>query len=158
MGGILRGIQVYYTQFFRCLWIFNALPTKLWEGNVFSHVCLFTGGPPCDHYPLCHWSVTGHMGPPETCLNLFTRGPDTSPTLFLDLFKLVHCVAQTSASKWAVGIRLKWILVIIGCEAICLDLQLCCWSQAPELLVTLVLCMGVFLFYLVGKDLPSKDW
>ena len=33
-------------------------PTKLWEGNVFSPVCLagwlFTGGGfPCDHYPLC---------------------------------------------------------------------------------------------------------
>ena len=33
-------------------------------------------GSSCVHYPWCHWSVTGDMGPPPpTCLNLFTWNP-----------------------------------------------------------------------------------
>ena len=39
------------------------------KGNVFISVRLFTGagGSPCNHYLLSYWSVTGHMGTPQTC-------------------------------------------------------------------------------------------
>ena len=43
-------------------------PMKLWEGNVFTCVCLFTGGlgSPYDHYP---WCIRPHCtGPPTKAL------------------------------------------------------------------------------------------
>ena len=44
-------------------------PTKLWEGNVFSHVCLFTGlvVVPCDHYTLSAITVQGQPHPTHPC-------------------------------------------------------------------------------------------
>ena len=60
----------------------------VWEGNVFSHVCLSVHG-------ACNWSVTDHKGTP-------------------DVFKLGHLSppSHTSIGKWAVGLRMKGILVI----------------------------------------------
>ena len=58
--------------------IFLPPPTKLWGGNVFSRVCLFTGrgeGVPCDH-----------CGPVQTCS---LGHPRLWPQ---DLFKVVHLV------------------------------------------------------------------
>ena len=42
---------------------FYHLPKKLWEDNIFSRVCLFTGAP-CDHYPWC--IGLRHTGTPQT--------------------------------------------------------------------------------------------
>ena len=66
-------------------------PTKLREGNVFTHVCLFTGRMQCDYGPVERSSLEDpplallptwdlfklvHFGPPsphfQTCSNLFT--------------------------------------------------------------------------------------
>ena len=67
------------------------LPAKLWEGNVFSNVCLCTG----------RIHVTG--------VNLFKLGPTLShgnpPALSPYLFRFVHLW------KWVVGLRLKGLLV-----------------------------------------------
>ena len=41
---------------------------KLWEGNVFSRVCLFTGGSLCDHYPWCIWPYYTGLPPPNPAL------------------------------------------------------------------------------------------
>ena len=46
--------------------------TKLWKGNVFSNVCLFTWEVPMWPLPWCHWAIKDHMGIPA------------------DMFKLVH--------------------------------------------------------------------
>ena len=72
-------------------------PMKLWEGNVFSHMCLSvypsTECSPCDHYPWC----IGPLGPPRTWgpaspasenwwqslvtySNVFTWGPTPTPS------------------------------------------------------------------------------
>ena len=39
---------------------FHCLYTKLWEGNVFTYVCLYTGG----GFPAC---ITGHMTRESAC-------------------------------------------------------------------------------------------
>ena len=42
-------------------------------------VCLSTWeGFLCDHCLWCHWSITGHMTPPQTCLILFTWEPQVN--------------------------------------------------------------------------------
>ena len=72
-------------------------PTKLWEGNVFSHVCLYTGG---SHVSITHDTLKLAIQPPqlgtswtplasdiwwpslETCSYLFSSGPHTSADIW----------------------------------------------------------------------------
>ena len=59
------------------------LQLKPWDAvcrkTMFSVMSVYQSvykGSSCVHYPWCHWSVTGDMGPPPpTCLNLFTWNP-----------------------------------------------------------------------------------
>ena len=87
-------------------------------------LCLFTGGGfPCDHYPLCHWSVMVtpyQMGPIQTC----------SPgTLFhatwTHSIKNVHLrPSLTSIGKQSVGLHMKCLLVKNGLQILSLGNEL----------------------------------
>ena len=78
---ILTGLDTYYR-----------LPTKLWEGNVFSHVCLFTGVVvvPCDHYIWC-------IGP--HCMRT-PPSPSPCPAPSLPARRPVRLVSRQLASYW----------------------------------------------------------
>ena len=54
------------------------------------------------------------QGPPrqvQTCSNWTSLHRGTTPTHSQNMFKLVHHVTRMSVGKWAVGIRLKCLLV-----------------------------------------------
>ena len=112
-------------------------PTKLWEGNVVSLVCLsvcphvtthvwigsslFTWGQPPLYLPWLHrpvkiFSLEDLPWPrfPWTCLNFLTcpQAPVPAPP---DLFKLFHYVAHTSIGKRAVSPRLKDLVPLKVC-------------------------------------------
>ena len=72
-------------------------------------VCLLTECFSCDHYPLCHWSVIGHVECPRL-LSLHNDSPPPFP------FKFVHCAVQT-VNKQAVGIWLKCVVVFTFTKA-----------------------------------------
>ena len=100
-------------------------PTKLREGTLVSDVCLSTGVGPCDHYSWCHWSLHRTGSP--------THGPSPGPSppqhtgtplpitweylpAWLWFYRVCPGYVQTWFSlpvgKWAVGIRLKYLLVL----------------------------------------------
>ena len=88
---------------------FYCPPTKLRESNVFSPVCLSVwqqGGP---HVTIIHDAISQLrvMFEPRP-------GPRLSPHREPDMSKLVHYVVRT-ISKWAVGIGLKCLLVVLNC-------------------------------------------
>ena len=58
-------------------WPIITTRNRVREGNVFSHVCLFTGESTCDHYPWCHWSVKGHMGTATSVQTCSLGNPST---------------------------------------------------------------------------------
>ena len=119
-------------------------PANEVAGRMFSVVsvyhCLSIREGPCDNYLWCHWSVTGHVGALHPSLPTFTihgpPSPKTQPpavSIQGDKFKLVHLnltmqpppLSQTcsfklidhvarTVSKQVVGIRLKYLLVLIG--------------------------------------------
>ena len=70
-------------------------PTKLRKGNVFNHVCFFTGGVACDHYSWCFGPH--HRGIPSLYKAL------TPLYRFPDMFKFMKHVLSASgrlASYW----------------------------------------------------------
>ena len=95
---------------------------KLGGGNVFGHVCLFTGG---SHYKdpttcsnLFNLNSLYRDPLPETCSNLFNLGLvqicSTWIALykdFLDMFTLRYCVVHTVGQR-AVDNQLKCLLVL----------------------------------------------
>ena len=109
-------------------------PTKLREGTVVSDVCLSTRVGPCDHYSWCHWSLhrTGspthgpspgpspsqHTGTPDPLTIQRPLSPSYGNTSQLGSGSTGPCpgYVQTWFSlpvgKWAVGIRLKYLLVL----------------------------------------------
>ena len=82
---IRSSIQRFTSSSFLVLkWSIITTRNRVREGNVFSHVCLFTGEFPFDHYPWYHWSATGHMGTPQP-------------------FKLVHLGTQPACHPYPPG-------------------------------------------------------
>ena len=90
-------------------YIFASHIHSLWEGSVFSLVCLSVhgvqgvgGGLPMCHYPLYHSPVIDHMGTPIQTYSLW----DPSPP---ELFKLVHLGPPFLRSS--IGLQLRGLLV-----------------------------------------------
>ena len=69
------------------------------EGNVFSHVCQFTEGTPCDHYDSPSIYLHGNLIPGDLHTLMGIPPPD--------LFKLVHLGIPHLNCKQVVDLRLK---------------------------------------------------
>ena len=76
------------------------------EGNVFRRVCLSIGPHVTTYEPVQTCSL-GNPPPPQPVQTCSLGNPPPP-----DLFKLVHYVARASIVEWAVGRRLKCLLVL----------------------------------------------
>ena len=91
-------------------------------------LCIGPGNGPLDMFKLIQ--LEPHCTGPWTCSNLFNldltvQGPAHLPPQ--DMIKLVHYGART-VGKWAVGIRLKFLLLIVNSSSVLVNMfRVICW-------------------------------